>query len=69
MIKPTVARCGPHASITLVMSLMTDLRVRHLPVLDHGRLIALVSIGDVVECRLAEMKDETELLREYIATA
>ncbi|MEE8165607.1 MAG: hypothetical protein V3T64_08560 [Myxococcota bacterium] len=52
MIKPTVARCGPHASITLVMSLI-DLRVRHLPVLDHGRSIALVSIGDVLICRLA----------------
>ena len=51
------------------MSEMTTGRFRHLPVLDHGRLAGIVSIGDVVKHRVAEMEDEQQALREYIATA
>ena len=57
------------ATIQSVMSEMTEGRFRHLPVLDHGKLAGLVSIGDVVKHRLAEMEDEQQALREYIATA
>lgn len=57
------------ATIQSVMSEMTDGRFRHLPVVDHGRLAGIVSIGDVVKHRLAEMEDEQQALREYIATA
>ncbi len=57
------------ATIQSVMSEMTEGRFRHLPVLDHGKLAGIVSIGDVVKHRLAEMEDEQQALREYIATA
>jgi CBS domain-containing protein len=57
------------ATIQSVMSEMTDGRFRHLPVLEHGKLVGIVSIGDVVKHRLAEMEDEQQALREYIATA
>ncbi|MDP2355971.1 MAG: CBS domain-containing protein [Beijerinckiaceae bacterium] len=57
------------ATIQSVMSEMTEGRFRHLPVVDHGRLAGIVSIGDVVKHRLAEMEDEQQALREYIATA
>lgn len=57
------------ATIQTVMSEMTDGRFRHLPVMEHGRLAGIVSIGDVVKHRLAEMEDEQQALREYIATA
>ena len=51
------------------MNLMTDKRIRHLPVLDNGRLVGLVSIGDVVKHRLEEMEKESSALRDYIQTA
>lgn len=57
------------ATVQSVMSEMTEGRFRHLPVMDHGRLAGIVSIGDVVKHRLAEMEDEQQALREYIATA
>lgn len=57
------------ATIPAVMSAMTDGRFRHLPVVETGRLVGIVSIGDVVKHRLAEMEDEQQALREYIATA
>ena len=57
------------ATVVSVMEQMTVGRFRHVPVLEGGRLAGLVSIGDVVKHRLAEMEDEQKALREYIATA
>ena len=57
------------ATVQSVMGEMTDGRFRHLPVLDRGRLAGIISIGDVVKHRLAEMEEEQQALREYIATA
>lgn len=51
------------------MEKMTIQRCRHLPVISDGRLAGLVSIGDVVKYRLAEMEHEHQAMREYIATA
>ncbi len=60
--------CSPEDSITRLMQQMTASRYRHLPVLDHGELAGLVSIGDVVKARIADMELETGLLRDlYIA--
>ncbi|MGH4013954.1 MAG: CBS domain-containing protein [Pseudonocardiaceae bacterium] len=60
--------CSPQDSIARLMQQMTTSRYRHLPVVDHGRLAGLVSIGDVVKARLADMELETGLLRDlYIA--
>jgi CBS domain-containing protein len=52
-----------------IMEEMTRGRFRHLPVVKHGRLVGLVSIGDVVKHRLEEIESERQALQEYIATA
>ncbi|HWR47332.1 MAG TPA: CBS domain-containing protein [Pseudonocardiaceae bacterium] len=60
--------CSPGDSITRLMQQMTASRYRHLPVVDRGELAGLVSIGDVVRARIADMELETSLLRDlYIA--
>jgi CBS domain-containing protein len=60
--------CSPEDSITRLMQQMTASRYRHLPVVDGGELVGLVSIGDVVKARIEEMELETGLLRDlYIA--
>jgi CBS domain-containing protein len=61
-----VVSCGPDDTVEEIMRQMTDRRIRHLPVLDQGKLIGLVSIGDVVKSRLEELATESEMLRSYI---
>ncbi len=61
-----VVTCDPDDSIDRVMQTMTQGRFRHLPVVRHGELLGLVSIGDVVKARLEETKHETEALKAYI---
>lgn len=56
----------PEDSVDSVMALMTERRFRHLPVVDGGTLIGLISIGDVVKAKLDEAAKEAETLREYI---
>jgi CBS domain-containing protein len=62
-----VVTCDPDESIDQVMETMTRGRFRHLPVMRHGELLGLVSIGDVVKARLEEAEHETEALKAYIA--
>ena len=64
-----VITCGPDDSIADLMKLMTDRRIRHLPVLRNGVLGGLVSIGDVVKNRLDEIESEASSMREFIAGA
>jgi CBS domain-containing protein len=52
-----------------LMTLMTDHRIRHLPVVTNGRLTGMVSIGDVVKHRIAMIERETEDIKAYIAGA
>ena len=60
--------CAPTDDLKHVMGLMTRYRTRHLPVLDHGKLAGIVSIGDVVKHRLEELELETTVLRDaYLA--
>ena len=61
-----VVTCDPDDSIDHVMQTITQGRFRHLPVVRHGELLGLVSIGDVVKARLEETKHETEALKAYI---
>jgi len=61
-----VVTCDPDDSIDQVMGTMTRGRFRHLPVIRHGELLGLVSIGDVVKARLEEAAHETEALKAYI---
>jgi CBS domain-containing protein len=60
--------CEPEDSIADVMSMMTARRFRHLPVKHNGKLIGMVSIGDVVKQRVEEAEGEAAQLREYIAS-
>lgn len=61
-----VVTCDPDDSIDGVMQTMTEGRFRHIPVVRHGDLLGLVSIGDVVKARLEETRRETEALKAYI---
>ena len=51
------------------MQRMTAGRFRHLPVVEDGTLIGIISIGDVVKRRIAEVEQEARDMRDYIATA
>ena len=64
-----VMTCHPDETIHDVMQKMTSGRFRHLPVVDRGHLIGIVSIGDVVKRRIEEVEREAEEIRDYIATA
>ncbi|WP_339633719.1 CBS domain-containing protein [uncultured Sneathiella sp.] len=58
----------PSDTIDSVMALMTERRIRHLPVLDEGQLAGFISIGDIVKSRMDEVEREAAALRDYIAT-
>lgn len=58
--------CGPGDPVDDLAALMTNNRVRHVPVLEDGRLIGIVSIGDVVKVRMEELQLERQQLRDYI---
>jgi CBS domain-containing protein len=63
-----VITCRPDDNLRDIMRLMTRHRVRHLPVIEGGRLLGLISIGDVVKHRLEELELEAGVLRDaYIA--
>ena len=62
-----VVTCGLNDTVCQVMKLMTDRRVRHLPVLDAGRLVGMISIGDLVKHRVGELEFETRFLNDYVA--
>lgn len=61
-----VLTCSPEDSIDDIMGVMTACRVRHLPVVEEGRLIGIISIGDVVKYRLEQAALEVDSLREYV---
>ncbi len=63
-----VHTCPPGASVHDLARTMTDHRVRHVPVTEDGRLLGIVSIGDVVKARLDELEQERAHLVEYIQT-
>ena len=63
-----VHTCGPGGSVTELAQLMTDRRVRHVPVVDDDGMVGIVSIGDVVKARLDELEQERKQLVEYIQT-
>ncbi|MFI5731732.1 CBS domain-containing protein [Kribbella sp. NPDC051587] len=63
-----VHTCTPDDLIDNLMRLMTDRRIRHVPVVVDGALTGLVSIGDVVKSRIGELEFEKEQLSNYISS-
>lgn len=61
-----VTTCASTTGVTELATTMTEGRVRHLPVVDDGRLVGIVSIGDVVKSRLDELALEAESLERYV---
>ncbi len=64
-----VVTCTCRTAINDLMETMTMGKFRHVPVVEDGRLNGIVSIGDIVKHRVAEIESESRALREYIATA
>lgn len=64
-----VSTCNESETVSNIMERMTDGKFRHVPVVDDGRLVGIVSIGDIVKHRLHEMERESAELRDYILTA
>jgi len=65
---PKVTTVTREATVDQLMETMTEGRFRHLPVVEEGRLIGIVSIGDVVKRHVSAIDSERQALREYIAT-
>lgn len=64
-----VVTCDGNETVHQIMEQMTAGRFRHLPVVQEGKLVGIISIGDVVKHRLAEMERESHAMREYIMSA
>ncbi len=68
VMTPDVHTCLPGAGVEELARTMTDHRVRHVPVVDGGQLVGIVSIGDVVKARLDELENERAHMVDYIQT-
>ncbi|WP_375464796.1 CBS domain-containing protein [uncultured Methylobacterium sp.] len=64
-----VVTCARATTVEDVMQMMTKGRFRHVPVCEAGRLVGLISIGDVVKSRIAAVEAEHKALRDYITMA
>jgi CBS domain-containing protein len=64
-----VISCREKDTVSEIMEIMTNGKFRHLPVVEDGKVVGLISIGDVVKWRVGEYEREQEALREYIKTA
>lgn len=64
-----VISCREQTTIDEVMQMMTRGKFRHMPVIEAGNLCGVISIGDVVKLRMAEVEAESRAMRDYIATA
>ncbi len=62
-----VTCCSPDDTADEAMALMTERRFRHLPVRQGGKIVAMISIGDVVKQKVEDAEAESQSLREYIA--
>jgi CBS domain-containing protein len=62
----TVRSCEPSATVDSLMAMMTEHRIRHVPVVSDGQLTGIISIGDVVKSRMAELEFERDQLDNYV---
>ncbi|MDF1721406.1 MAG: CBS domain-containing protein [Minwuia sp.] len=63
-----VITCGKDESVAELMRMMTEHRIRHLPVVEANVLCGIISIGDVVKNRVDELQHEADAMRDYIRT-
>ena len=61
-----VQTCEPGADVDGLMAQMTEHRIRHVPVVDRGRLVGVISIGDVVKSRITQLEFERDQLDSYV---
>ena len=66
LMSSPVTSCSPETSVNELMGMMTAERIRHVPVVEHGALIGVVSIGDVVKARFEELEHDKKELLDYV---
>lgn len=59
-------RCAPDDTVNEAMAMMTERHIRHLPVFEGEKMVGLISIRDLMKCRIMEVQSEAEALRQYI---
>ncbi|MBV1901122.1 MAG: CBS domain-containing protein [Kordiimonadaceae bacterium] len=69
LMSKTVFTCRKDDTVQHLMTIMTDRRIRHIPVMDGEKMIGMVSIGDLVKERMQEAEQEADALKEYIGSA
>lgn len=69
LMTKSVFTCSMTDTVQHLMTIMTDRRIRHIPVMDGDKLVAMISIGDIVKERMQEAEQEADALKEYISTA
>ncbi|MFV2033103.1 MAG: CBS domain-containing protein, partial [Gammaproteobacteria bacterium] len=68
LMTTNLIKCTKQDTVLQAMAMMTDRRIRHLPVFEGEELVGVISIGDLVKCRISEVQAESEALRQYIAS-
>ncbi len=63
-----VLSCTTEDSVNHVMEVMTENRFRHLPVINNGELLGIISIGDVVKCKIEQAEQDAQDMRDYITS-
>jgi CBS domain-containing protein len=67
LMSAEVTVCSPTTELHELMTMMTERRFRHVPVVDDGHLVGLISIGDVVKARLDELEHDKKDLLDYVS--
>ena len=67
LMSTSVTTCDESTSVNELMTTMTEKRIRHVPVVQGGLLVGIVSIGDVVKARVTELENEKRDLLEYVS--
>lgn len=68
LMTKSVVTCDKSDSVSQIMVMMTERRIRHVPVVEKDKLLGMISIGDVVKERMEETQQEADALKAYIAS-
>lgn len=68
LMTTNLVKCSPDDSVLEAMAMMTDRRIRHLPVFEDGNLTGFISVGDLVKSRISEFQIEADAMRQYITS-